>query len=89
MDLDGADAVVVVLDGIESEAWTGFECGYARARRKYLLGVATGTESAQRARFEAMCDEVIHIDADEEPQAVFSTVAKELNSRLMMDRAKD
>ncbi len=87
--IDGADAVVVVLDGIESEAWTGFECGYARARRKYLLGVATGTESAQRARFEAMCDEVIHIDADEEPQAVFSTVAKELNSRLMMDRAKD
>ena len=87
--IDEADAVVVVLDGIESEAWTGFECGYARARGKYLLGVATGTESDRRARFEAMCDEVVHVDAGEEPQAVFSTVARELNSRLLRDRASE
>ena len=46
-----------MLDGIENEAWTGFECGYARARGKYLLGIATTLGSARRSRFEAMCEE--------------------------------
>ena len=83
--IDDSDAVVVMLDGVESEAWTGFECGYARARGKYLLGVATRIENTRRERFETMCDEVVHYDADTDPHALFDTIAKELNSRLLKD----
>ena len=85
--VDDADAVVVVLDGIEYEAWTGFECGYARARGKYLLGIATSVPNDARTLFEAMCDDLIVIDPNEDRHVIFASIAKEVNARLLMDRA--
>ena len=85
--VDDADAVVVVLDGIENEAWTGFECGYARARGKYLLGIATNVPNEARTHIEAMCDDVIVIDPHEDRHVIFASIAKEVNARLLMDRA--
>ena len=85
--VDDADAVVVVLDGIEHEAWTGFECGYARARGKYLLGIATSVPNEARAQIEAMCDDVIVIDPHEDRFVIFASIAKQLNARLLMDSA--
>ena len=85
--VDDADAVVVVLDGIESEAWTGFECGYARARGKHLIGIATGEPNEARTPFEAMCDEVIVFDPSEDRLVIFASIAKQLTARLLMDRA--
>ena len=84
--VDDADAVVVVLDGIENEAWTGFECGYARARGKYLLGIATSVPNAARGHFEAMCDDIVAIDPHEDRRFTFATIAKEMNARLLMGR---
>ena len=84
--VDDADAVVVVLDGIDHEAWTGFECGYARARGKYLLGITTGAPNEARTPFEVMCDEVIVIDPHDDRHVVFASVAKQMNARLLMDR---
>ena len=85
--VDDADAVVVVLDGIEHEAWTGFECGYARARGKYLLGIATSVPNEARVQIEAMCDDVIVIDPHEDRFVIFASIAKQLNARLLMDSA--
>ena len=85
--VDDADAVVVVLDGIESEAWTGFECGYARARGKYLLGIATNISNMARGHIEGMCDDVIVLDPHEDRHIIFASIAKEVNARLLMDRA--
>ena len=84
--MDDADAVVVVLDGIEHEAWTGFECGYARARGKYLLGIATNAPNEARTHIEAMCDEVIVFDPQDR-LFIFASIAKQVNARLLMDRA--
>lgn len=84
--IDESDAMVVVLDGIESEAWTGFECGFARARSKYLLGIATGEGSPARGRFESMCDEVVYIDASSDWESVLYSIAREVNSRLLRDQ---
>ena len=83
--VDDADAVVVVLDGIDHQAWTGFECGYARARGKYLLGIATDAPNEARTPFEAMCDDVIVIDPQEDRQIVFASIAKQVNALLLMD----
>jgi phosphoribosylformimino-5-aminoimidazole carboxamide ribotide isomerase len=82
--VDDVDVVAVVLDGIASEAWTGFECGYARARGKYLLGIATGAENSNRSRFEAMCDDVVVFDASEDRQQTLAAIAKEVNSLLLV-----
>ena len=84
--VDDADAVVVLLDGIEHESWTGFECGYARARGKYLLGIATSAPNEARTPFEAMCDDVIVIDPHEDRLIIFASIAKQVNARLVMDR---
>ena len=85
--VDDADAVVMVLDGIEDEAWTGFECGYARARGKYLLGIATPAPNVARGHFEAMCDDIVEIDPHEDRRFTFASIAKEVNARLLMGRA--
>ena len=65
-ELDKADIVIVILEGIEAEAWTGFECGYARARGKYIYGVTSdmASKGASALRFEAMCDELIYFGQD-------------------------
>ncbi len=81
--VDGADAVLVVLDGIEEEAWTAFECGYARARGKYLLGIAGGAGSESRLKFEAMCDDVVRFDPEAERHTVVATIAREVNAHLL------
>jgi len=85
--VDDADVVLVVLDGIDHQAWTGFECGYARARGKYLLGIATDAPNEARTPFEAMCDDVIVIDPEEDRQIVFASIAKQVNARLLMDHS--
>ena len=85
--VDDADAVVVMLDGIENEAWTGFECGYARARGKYLLGIAISAFNEARTPFEAMCDDVIIMEPHDDRHVLMAAIGKEVNARLLMDRA--
>lgn len=83
--VDDADTVIVMLDGIADEAWTAFECGYARARGKYLLGIASTVENESRSLFEAMCDEVVRFDPDEGRTTILSTIAKQVNAHLLSE----
>ena len=87
--LSSAEAVVVLLDGVENEAWTGFECGYARANGTYLLGVTTsGTPAGRsRKRFEAMCDEVVWFEPSDDWSGMVSSIAKEISAKLLFDQA--
>ena len=85
-ELDKADIVIVILDGIENTAWTGFECGFARARGKYIYGV-TGdpdiTEGSQR-RFATMCDELIYYTAGDDLNISHSEISHALATRVMV-----
>jgi phosphoribosylformimino-5-aminoimidazole carboxamide ribotide isomerase len=83
--VEEADTVIVLLDGIEDEAWTAFECGFARARGKYLLGIASAAENASRSRFEAMCDEVVRFDPEEDRSTILATLAKSVNTCLLAE----
>lgn len=85
--VDEVDAVLVVLDDIADEAWTAFECGYARARGIYLLGIASSVESVSRTRFEAMCDDVVLYDPDDERHTILASIAKSVNHNLLSERA--
>lgn len=84
--VDDADTVLVMLDGIDDEAWTAFECGYARARGKYLLGIASVDDIESRSRFEAMCDEVVRFDPNEDRSTILATLAKSVNTCLLSER---
>ena len=85
-ELDKADIVIVVLEGVEAEAWTGFECGYARARGKYIYGVASDQEikGPSQQRFEAMCDELIYFTPSDEVTKTHAEISHALATRVMV-----
>ncbi len=85
-ELDRADIVVVVLEGVEAEAWTGFECGYARARGKYIYGVTSTQEvkGPSQLRFEAMCDELIYFTSGDDITKSHAEISHALATRVMV-----
>jgi len=83
--VEEADTVMVMLDGIEDEAWTAFECGYARARGKFLLGIASTVENESRSRLEAMCDDVVRFDPSEDRSTILASLAKSVNACLLVE----
>ena len=85
-ELDKADVLIVVLEGVESEAWTGFECGYARARGKFVYGITsaqTHKDPSQR-RFEAMCDELITFSTGDDINKSHAEISHALATRVMV-----
>jgi len=85
-ELDKADIVIVILEGVEAEAWTGFECGYARARGKYIYGI-TSQQSARglsQRRFEAMCDELIVCSPGDDIVKTHAEISHMLATRVMV-----
>ncbi|MCP4874162.1 MAG: hypothetical protein GY896_01635 [Gammaproteobacteria bacterium] len=85
-ELDKADIVIVVLEGVEAEAWTGFECGYARARGKYIYGITSDqtVKGPSQQRFEAMCDELIHFTWGDEFTKTHAEISHALATRVMV-----
>ena len=85
-ELDKANIVIVVLEGVESEAWTGFECGYARARGKYIYGITSDQEAKgpSQLRFEAMCDELIRFTSGVDVTKSHAEISHALATRIMV-----
>jgi phosphoribosylformimino-5-aminoimidazole carboxamide ribotide isomerase len=85
-ELDKADIVIVILEGVESEAWTGFECGYARAHGKYIYGITSdqAVRSPSQQRFEAMCDELIHYSSGDDITKSHAEISHALSKRVMV-----
>ena len=85
-ELDKADIVIVILEGVEAEAWTGFECGYARARGKYIYGITSEQEikGPSQLRFEAMCDELIHYTPGDDVTKAHAEISHRLATRVMV-----
>ena len=85
-ELDKADIVIVILEGVEAEAWTGFECGYARARGKYIYGITSdqAVKGPGQQRFEAMCDELIHFSPGDEITKTHTEISHALATLVMV-----
>ena len=85
-ELDNSDIVIVILDGIENAAWTGFECGYARAKGKYIYGVSADQEmkDSNQKRYASMCDELIFFTPDADLNTSHSEIAQTLATRTMV-----
>ena len=85
-ELDRADIVIVILEGVESEAWTGFECGFARARGKFIYGVTSeqAVKGPSQLRFEAMCDELIYFNPGDDVTKTHAEISHALATRVMV-----
>ena len=85
-ELDKADVVIVVLEGIEAKTWTGFECGYARAKGKYIYGITSdeNVTSGTQQRFAAMCDEVIYYTPGDDITKSHAEISHALATRVMV-----
>ncbi|HKJ53173.1 MAG TPA: HisA/HisF-related TIM barrel protein [Gammaproteobacteria bacterium] len=85
-ELERSDIVIVVLEGVEAEAWTGFECGYARARGKYIYGIASDqvSKGPHQRPFEAMCDELIHFTSSDDITKAHAEISHALATRVMV-----
>ncbi len=85
-ELDKADIVIVILEGVEAEAWTGFELGYARARGKYIYGVTSRqpVSAPSQRRFEAMCDELIQFTPGDDIVKTHAEISHMLATRVMV-----
>jgi len=85
-ELDKADIVIVILEGVEAEAWTGFECGFARARGKYIYGVTSrqAVKGPSQRRFEAMCDELIQFSPGDDIIKTHAEISHMLATRVMV-----
>ena len=85
-ELGRSDVVIVVLEGVEAEAWTGFECGYARARGKYIYGITSDqvAQGPSQRRFEAMCDEVIRFTSSDDITKAHAEISHALATRVMV-----
>lgn len=86
--LDKADIVIVILDGIDSVAWTGFECGYARAMGKYIYGITSNSNrdpgSDLQNPFAVMCDELIYFDSVDNIERSHSEISHALATSVMV-----
>jgi len=85
-ELEKADVMIVILEGVEAEAWTGFECGYARARGKYIYGVTSehSIKGPSQRRFEAMCDELIMFTEGDDVTMTHAEISHQLATRVMV-----
>lgn len=85
-ELDKADIVIVILEGVEAEAWTGFECGFARARGKFIYGITSdqAVKGPSQQRFEAMCDELIHFTPGDDVTKTHAEISHALATRVMV-----
>ncbi|MDO8432843.1 MAG: nucleoside 2-deoxyribosyltransferase [Candidatus Binatus sp.] len=52
--IDHADAVIAMLDGSDSDSGTAWECGYAHARDKPIIGVRTDLRGSEDDGLNAM-----------------------------------
>ena len=85
-ELDKSDVLIVILDGVESKAWTGFECGYARAKGKYIYGITSDEFllGSSQTRFAAMCDELINYSSGDDVIKSHAEISRELATRVMV-----
>ena len=84
--LECADVVVAVLDEIENEAWSGFECGFAAASGKPVIGLkalTTDDVSPGSSSLVHACDDVIFYEYGDDVQHTIRYLAQALCNRLL------
>lgn len=54
VSIESSDAIVAILDGSDSDSGTAWECGYAYAKGKPVIGVRTDLRASEDENLNAM-----------------------------------
>jgi len=87
-----ADAVVAIFDGTDVDSGTAFECGYAYATGKPVVGVRTdlrsgGEENGVNAMLSRCCLRVVHMPAFETGDELVDAILAALREAIQSGRA--
>lgn len=86
-ELERADVVVAVLDEIENEIWSAFECGFAKASGKPVIGLKVMAPEDDATHGSSslahICDDVIFYEYSDEAQQTINYLAKAVSNRLL------
>jgi nucleoside 2-deoxyribosyltransferase len=82
--LERAHVIVAVLDGSDADSGTCWECGYAYAKRKRIIGVRTDFRGSEDEGLNAMlrrtCSKVIyHPSTREDPASLAREIAAHIS----------
>jgi nucleoside 2-deoxyribosyltransferase len=84
--IDRSDVVLAVLDGSDADSGTCWECGYAFAKGKRVIGLRTDLRGSEDEGLNAMlrptCEKVIYFSAVSED---ISGLAKKITSVILND----
>ena len=84
--LEKADVIVAILDGSDADSGTCWECGYAYAKGKRIIGVRTDLRGSEDEGLNAMlrrtCEKVIYYPATKED---LTALAQEIASFLFVN----
>ena len=76
------DYLLAILDGADSDSGTCFECGYAYARDKVIIGVRTdlraGEDQGLNAMLNRSCRSVIQYNAEKDSEMDVDFLAEEI-----------
>ncbi len=80
--IENSDAVVAILDGSDSDSGTAWECGYAYAKGKPVIGVRTDFRASEDKNLNAMLSQSSDIVFQKSFNEDISELSKKIIARL-------
>jgi nucleoside 2-deoxyribosyltransferase len=90
--VQSADVIVAIFDGADVDSGTAFECGYAYARGKPVIGVRTdirshrGEEKGVNAMLSRCCWRLVEVSAFNTPDQLVHSIADAIEGALSKGR---
>ncbi|MGE5444311.1 MAG: nucleoside 2-deoxyribosyltransferase [Ignavibacteriales bacterium] len=84
--IENSDAIVAILDGSDSDSGTAWECGYAYAKGKPLIGVRTDFRASEDENLNAMLSQSSDVVFQESVNENIVELSKKIIERLERDK---
>ncbi len=80
--IENSDAVVAILDGSDSDSGTAWECGYAYAKGKLIIGVRTDFRTSEDGNLNTMLGQSLDLVFQESLNENIVELSKKIIERL-------
>lgn len=84
--IENSDAIVAILDGSDSDSGTAWECGYAYAKGKPVIGVRTDFRASEDENLNAMLSQSSDVLFQESLNENIVELSKKIIERLERDK---
>ena len=85
--IDSSNVVIAILDGSDADSGTCFECGYAFAKEKLLIGIRTdlraGEDEGLNAMLSKSCRALVRFDATKDGLSDLDVLANKVVNSII------